>query len=203
MKKSLIVLFLLVFSHYNTIAQQQRFRAGLKAGMSTTQVEGDTYTGFNKLGFAGGAFVNAKLNEKWSAQFELLYIQKGSKHMGDIKVSDFSYYTMKLNYMEVPVLLKYHQKKFSYEAGPAFGYLISAKESNYYGSITSAVPFKTTEISFGIGMNYSFSNNWGINCRYSNSLFSIRTFNPGASIWYGQRNNVIALTLTRMFGVGQ
>ena len=35
---------------------QQRFNAGIKAGLSTSQVAGDNYSGFDKAGFAGGFF---------------------------------------------------------------------------------------------------------------------------------------------------
>ncbi len=49
-----IGLVLLLFICLNGTAQD-RFRAGLKAGIVTSQVQGDTYAGFNKLGFTGGA----------------------------------------------------------------------------------------------------------------------------------------------------
>ena len=204
MTKSIFII-VLTFSTLINVNAQQRFRAGLKVGIATTQVEGDTYAGFNKLGFSGGAFVVGKLNEKWSAQFELLFIQKGSKHNGDINQGDYSYYAMKLNYIEVPLLIKYHQKKITYEAGPAYGYLISGKEYNFAGQYYSAIPFKSSEISFGVGVNYSFSDSWAANVRYSNSLIAIRSFNSGVSKWNtpGQRNNVIQLTLTRIFGIAQ
>jgi hypothetical protein len=87
MKNCLIILFL-----FFTIASnaQQRFKVGVKAGLSTSQVDGDTYGGYNKAGFDGGIFVTGKINEKWTSQFEMIFIQKGSKHNSDPENGDVS-----------------------------------------------------------------------------------------------------------------
>jgi hypothetical protein len=183
---------------------QNRFHAGLKAGLSTSQVHGDTYSGFNKAGLDGGLVLNGRINDKWSGQFEMLYIQKGSKHDGDIAQNDFTYYKMKLSYLEVPVVFQYYLKNFSFELGPSFGYLISAKEYDLYGQLDdSASPFKPMEVAACVGFNYMVHRKIGMNIRYSNSVLPIRTFNrSGLTIPFdaGQRNNVLAFTLTYLFG---
>ncbi len=199
--KKFIILF--IFFTIAFVAQaQNKFRAGLKAGISTSQVEGDTYGGFDKFGFDGGGTLNAKLNEKWAAQFEILFIQKGSKHIGDANKGDLSFYLMQLNYVEVPLLLQYKQKKFTFEIGPGIGYLISSKEYDQNGEVINAVPFHTTEVSASIGINYQIYKNLGMTWRYTNSMLPIRQYASGASFWFnpGQRNNVIAFTLTYTFG---
>ncbi|HEY0029592.1 MAG TPA: porin family protein [Bacteroidia bacterium] len=204
MKKA-TYLFLLLSSLSFAVKAQSRFKAGLRLGLSTSQVEGDTYGGFDKFGLAGGATLHAKLSDKWGAQFELLFVQKGSKHAGDPNKGDLSFYVMQLNYMEVPVLFQYHQKKFTFEFGPSFGYLISGKEYDYYGEIQNTIPFNTTEVSANLGVNYKIYNNLGITWRFTNSLLPIRRYASGASFWFnpGQRNNVLAFTLTYTFGSAQ
>lgn len=181
---------------------QQRFMTGLKAGLSTSQVDGDTYTGYNKVGFDGGAFVNGKLNEKWTGQFEIIYIQKGSKHNPNTEIGDYTFYSLALNYIEVPVLLQYHYKKYTFESGPGFSYLIKEKEYFNGQDITGISPFIKKEINFNIGISYTFLNNLGIDCRYSYSITPIREHSFGAKTWYnpGQMNNVLAFTLTYQFG---
>jgi hypothetical protein len=200
MKKKLLLFFIL-FSSCVTRAQQ-RFIAGIKAGISTSQVAGDTYSGFHKAGIVGGVSLTAKLNEKWNAQFEMLFIQKGSKYVGDYNKGDYTFYLMKLNYLEVPLLVEYRQKKFGFEIGPGFSYLISGREEDYSGDITNALPFNKTEISLNIGISRVLYKNLGITWRYSNSVSSIRSFASGASRWYnpGERNNVLAFSLTYKFG---
>ena len=201
MKKIIFIVFIFLSIVSKTKAQQ-RFQAGLKVGLSTTQVAGDTYSGYNKVGFDGGAFVTGKLSEKWSAQFEIIYIQKGSKHNPNPDKGDFSFYLLQLDYIEVPVLLQYHQKKFTFEAGPGFGYLVKERETNDMGDITGIRPFYTTEASFNLGISYTIYKNWGINWKYCNSFLAIRKHASGVSAWYnpGQINNVLAFTLTYQFG---
>lgn len=200
--KNIVFICLLLCACVFTTQAQNRFRAGLKAGISTTEVHGDTYAGFDKFGFDGGATLNAKINEKWSAQFEILFVQKGSKHVGDASKGDYSYYYLQLNYVEVPLLLQYQHKKFVFEIGPGIGYLVKAKESDHNGVVINGIPFNSTEISGSVGINYQIYKNFGINWRYTNSIFPIRKFASGASTLSkpGLRNNVLAFTLTYTFG---
>lgn len=201
MKKVVFIFIAVLGLVFNSVAQD-RFRVGLKAGLSTSQVEGDSYGGFHKAGAAGGIFVNAKFREKWTAQMEMIFIQKGSKHVGDPENGDGTYYYMGLNYIEVPVLFQYHQKKFTFEIGPGFGYLISSSEYNQDGQLYNPLPFHSTEISGSIGVSFELFKNTFINWRYSNSLIPIRGYRSGQSRWYnpGQRNNVLAFTLMYQFG---
>jgi hypothetical protein len=199
MKKNKL-LFIFLFFVLN-VSAQNRFKPGLKLGLSTSQVAGDTYAGFNKAGLDGGATLTGKLNEKLSAQFEILFVQKGSKHVGDYTKGDYSFYLMRLNYIEVPVLLEYHQKKFTFEVGPGFGYLINSKEEDNTGVLLNTIPFYKTEVSGSIGLSYSIYKNWNVSWRFTNSLSPIRRFASGASYWFntGQKNNVLAFTLTYTF----
>lgn len=182
---------------------QNRFRPGIKAGLSTTQVEGDTYTGFNKVGIDGGIYLQAKLNEKWCAQFEFLFVQKGSKHNANPDAGDYNFYLMQLNYLEVPILAQYKIRNFTVELGPGFGYLISHREFDYWTELTNVEPFSPIELSGSIGISYTLGGRVGMNWRYTNSILPIRTFtNPTVAATYnpGQRNNVLAFTLFYTFG---
>jgi hypothetical protein len=200
MKNAIFICFLL-FSI--SIKAQKRFVAGVKAGLSTSQVAGDTYGGFHKAGGAGGIFVTGMLNEKWTAQLEMIFIQKGSKYTGNPDIGDYSYYNLRLNYLEVPLLFQFHQKKFTFELGPSFGYLISSQEDYYLnnGPAFNPYSFKNTEIGAGAGIEYRLIKNLFINWRYSNSILAIRKYTPATRTRYipGQRNNVLAFTLTYRF----
>ena len=201
MKKSIFITLFFILTTY-AIQAQSRFKAGLKAGISTSQVHGDTYEGFHKFGFDGGATLNAKISEKWKAQFEILFIQKGSKFIGDANKGDMRFYLMQLNYIEVPILFQYQHKKFVFEIGPGIGYLISSKEYDQYGEVINGIPFYSTEISGSVGISFLVYKNIGINWRFTNSITPIRNFASGASTVGnpGQRNNVLAFTLTYTFG---
>ena len=60
--KKIIFLFVFLFAFAFFSEAQNRFNAGVKVGISTSQVEGDTYGGFNKAGIDGGITITAKLN---------------------------------------------------------------------------------------------------------------------------------------------
>ncbi len=201
MKLYRFILFAFIFFSLS-LSAQQRFVAGLKAGVSTSQVAGDTYSGYNKAGFAGGASVTGNFSEKWTGQFEIMYIQKGSQHNGNPDKGDYNYYFLKLNYIEVPLLLQYHQGKFTYEAGPGIGFLIGEQEFFNFQDLTGLNPFNKTELAVNLGINYTIYKNLGISWRFSHSLTAIRPHASGASRWYnpGQMNNLLAFTLTYRFG---
>ena len=91
----LILLFLCVSAH------SQAFYGGIAAGAVTSQVDGDENNGFHKAGFTAGAFVGLELSDIFDLQFEIKYIQKGSKSSTDDQM-DFS---IKLDYIEVPLVV--------------------------------------------------------------------------------------------------
>jgi hypothetical protein len=196
MKEFVFSLFFICM-FFSGIAQEQRFSAGIKAGLSSSQVSGDDLSGFDKAGLIAGLFVKANLTKKWSAQFELLYIQKGSKYKAHPESGDTKYYRLQLNYLEVPIAFQYHYKKWVIEAGPGFGYLINNKEENEMGNITAYRPFHKSELNYIAGFDYRIFNNFSVNCRYSNSILSIRSHESGAHTFSnpGQRNSVLELTL--------
>jgi hypothetical protein len=199
--KKIIFFFCFISMLFSANAQEQRFSAGIKAGLSSSQVSGDELSGFDKAGSIAGLFVNATFTKKWSARFELLYIQKGSKYKAHPELGDTKYYRLQLNYLEVPVAFQYHFKKWVIEAGPGFGYLINNKEETEMGNITVYRPFHKSELSYIAGFDYRIFNNFSVNCRYSNSILSIRSHESGAHTFSnpGQRNSVLELTLNYTF----
>lgn len=194
------VLIILLFA-VSQLKAQKRFIPGIKLGMTASQVDGDTYQGYHKAGPIAGATLTGKLSEKWSGQFEVFYVQKGSRHNGNPDEGDYSYYLMQLNYIEVPLLFQYHQKKFTFDLGPGFAYLFKSKEYNFYGEIFGNNPFNPLEVNGNVGLNYNILNNLGISWRFSYSLNTIRAYNTGASFWFnpGQKNNQLSFTLTYQF----
>ncbi|MFH1005720.1 MAG: outer membrane beta-barrel protein [Bacteroidota bacterium] len=201
----------------------QRFHAGLSAGISTTQVDGDTYSGYNKIGLTAGGFVSTNISssEKWKASFEIDYIQKGSHKIPHPDKLDYTNYLLRLNYVEVPLLLKYQlssvtmivdsvettHPKFSVEAGTSFGALVHAEEYSQYSQVIGGTPFEKYEWAFLIGLNYSFKKKMSINIRYEYSILPVRN-NKIASYniyWWnklfsrGYYNNVLVFTLQYLF----
>lgn len=185
----------------NPSTRAEGFDAGIRLGMTATQVAGDQLQGFDKAGLAGGFFVSRELGRKTGMSLEMLYVQKGSRKPVD--ETDNTYYRMRLNYIEVPVLFRWHAtRKMTVEAGPSFGVLVFAEEDNEVGVIQGAPPFRTTEWSFHTGLSYAWADAWAVDVRYGFSLLPVRPFTQSYYYSYwdrGQFNAVIELTLRRTF----
>lgn len=100
-------------------------KGGIKAGLSMATVTGDDIEGVSsKMGLAAGAFVNIGIGTL-AVQPELLYVQKGAQ---DENNSDYKW---KIDYLEIPVLLKATfgtgSAKPNLFIGPALGILMSSK----------------------------------------------------------------------------
>ncbi len=204
------LLFIFIFLPSLLLAQRQ-FHAGIAAGISATQYDGDTYSGYDKLGLNGGGFVNTSIGEKWDLQFEILYFQKGAKKLPHFDKGDYSEYLLKLDYIEVPILLRWNlSDKFTAEGGLGIGRLIRQyEEENYVPKPVSSMnaPFTNTEFSYDLGVGYKIIPNLSFNWRFTYSLFTMRGERPKwlgiYSYFAGEFNNCMAFTLRYSFGAKQ
>lgn len=202
MRLSALLLFLCATA---TQLYSQSFRAGLKAGISASQVSGDALGGFNKAGLIGGAFIERQLTDKLSYQFEMLYVEKGSRKATRPDKGDFTYFLLILDYVEVPILVKYKKDKFIYEAGLGFGRLLNwsvQNESGYYPKLhPESRPFFKEEFSFNLGISYPLYKRVFMNWRFSNSILPVRNHQGNAVYRFnrGQYNAVLEFTLNYKF----
>ena len=182
----------------------QNFGGGFILGLSSSQVGGDNLAGFHKAGLLIGIFANKNISEYLSFQMEMTYTQKGSNNS---KMNDNShpYYLrqdISLSYVEVPLLLKYHQSnKLKIETGVITGYLIDGYYNDISGEMPNNMnPFVNYDIGVLIGIDYKYSKNISLNTRLSNSILPIGTedyesqssFN---SYTKGKYNSVLSFSL--------
>ncbi|HAN18882.1 MAG: hypothetical protein A2X13_07715 [Bacteroidetes bacterium GWC2_33_15] len=190
--KRVYLIFILVF--LSQINYAQRFGGGFLAGLSMTQVDGDSWGGFNKAGFTGGIYTYTGLNKNMDIQLEFRYVQKGSQSDSEIPEE---YYRLTLNYIEIPLFIKYHiYSKISADIGIAFGYLQESTENDGYGELPSEPEFNKTELSGLIGLEYILWKRLKFNARYNYSILPVRE-HPGEQTWYlnkGQYNSVLTFT---------
>lgn len=203
MQKLKFISILFLFLSISVIAQNSEtekiseFKAGLIAGISTSQISGDNLAGFRKFGINAGVFSRYTFSPKYSAQFEVTFIQKGSRKTPDPENNDYTFYRLNLNYIEIPVLLKYKHKHFVFEAGPYASYLINFQEENEQGTLPFIRPFYKYDIGGAIGINVDFNEHLQMNWRYTNSWFPVRPHLSNANFRWnrGQLNSVIEFTL--------
>jgi hypothetical protein len=198
MRLKIAILFVCIVTLNTALAQ--RFRSGIKAGISTSQVSGDNLSGFHKAGLMAGALIQRDVTEKLSYQIEMIYIQKGSRKATKPDEGDNFFFLMKLNYLEVPLLLQYRKDRFIYEAGLMFGRLIHSSvenESGLYPSLhPESRPFYKEELSAGIGISYPLYNKIFMNWRITNSILPVRNHQGNATYRFnrGQYNTVMQFT---------
>ena len=185
-KFSVLLLFFLatfIVNAQDVINDSSKAKFGTKASLNLANIVGDDAGDANVfVGFSVGLFAEFDLADKLSIQPEILYSTQGSKSEGPYYIGSSIYNvkaTLKLNYINVPVMFKYEvAKKLSLEAGPYVGFLVSAKlkaEISGLGSDTQDAKdlFKSTDFGLGLGMNYDFSDVIFANFRYSAGLVEI------------------------------
>jgi hypothetical protein len=197
---------LLVAASLVTIAiYAQPFNGGIMAGGIISQIDGDTYSGYNKLGILGGAYVNYRFSDYFQMQLELAYIQKGSRKNADLENEDYKSYLLRLHYLEVPLLMQlYLHKRLLAEIGPAADVLLGSYEvSDGLEVPYNTVPLRNVTLSGIAGVSWLVTNHLKINYRFSYSLLSIRQPQPdGYPEGYrkilfetGQYNNLMSFSV--------
>lgn len=161
MKKTYLALALF-FGALSTINAQDssihKSNAGIKGGYNLAAVnyDGSGETG-QRHAFHIGVYGESFLSESFSIQPELMYSQQGY----EIKDANGTF-TQKLDYINLPVMLKaYPSKNFFLEAGPQIGLAISNKEV-YEGFINGTTEREPNNFDWGMNFGGGFKTDSGI-----------------------------------------
>ncbi len=187
-----VVLFCGILSNNSSA---QNFGGGLIAGVSTSQVAGDRLGGFNKIGLLAGAYTNLKIKENLKLQFEIIYIEKGSRNPNIHKINIAE---ITLSYVEVPISINLQQKEnLGVEVGILPAFLINAEMNDYFSEIEIDPAFEKYDFGVFAGINYHITDNIILNTRISNSIIPIRPHVSGATNGWnkGQYNTVLSFAI--------
>jgi hypothetical protein len=181
-------------------ASAQQFNAGVLCGLGGTQISGDQLSGFDKLGFLAGGFVSTELSEKFNMAGQLLYITKGSKKDQEPEKNDFTTYLLRLRYIELPIVFTWKQsKRFHFEAGPTFGYLLSSYEEDEYGEDPVSREFNDFELGIVASIIVNVKSGFAVNLRYNNSVMPVREHAGGSTYRLNQGQYNSGLMLAAQF----
>jgi hypothetical protein len=164
---------------------------GVKAGLNLATLTGDDADDAKtRAGLAAGGFVKVSLTPAFSVQPEVLYSMKGAK-FEESSADDF---TIKLDYIEVPVLLQYNiptqgNVKPVLFAGPAVAFNMSAKLEGTIDSASADVDIdnvKSVDIGIAAGAGVelkSGTTTFGFEARYTLGLGNVLddVSNPGSN----------------------
>jgi hypothetical protein len=178
--------------------EERTFYGGLVLGANFTQVDGDNFAGYNKMGINAGAIVYAKLIDKLALSMELSYAQKGSKARRNA-INPGNNYRIYINYAEVPILLNYFDKgKGNFGAGFSYARLFSSKEIVNFIN-TPGADFSKTDWNFILNGAYAVTKHWQANIRFQYSLAPIRKSTPNVFTRGQQFNNLWAVRVMYLF----
>ena len=183
--------------------QAQDFGGGVILGLSTSQVGGDDLAGFHKAGLLLGVFANKSITELLSFQMEMTYIQKGSNNpnMNNVEHPNDSKQDISLSYIEVPLLLQYHQSdKLKIEGGVLTAYLVDGHYNDFNGKMPNEPnPFTSYDIGLLLGIDYKYSENISLNTRIGNSILPISSEDYENQVYNsskkGKYNSVLSFAL--------
>ena len=194
LKISCFIIILFISNNINS----QEFNAGIKAGISTSQVSGDNLAGFHKAGLLIGGYVNRNINQLLSLQIEMIFIQKGSSNTN----KNFQIAEIYLDYIEVPLLLIYRQSENIFiESGIHTSALINGYYHDLYGRLENQNQFDNFDLGFIIGMNYKINNKLSLNTRASNSIIPFAEHASGQTYRFnkGKYNTGLSFILQYQF----
>jgi hypothetical protein len=187
----LLASFLFLFISNSLFAQSyyeedpRTFYGGLLVGGNFSQVDGDRFAGYHKVGFNVGGIVYAQFAEHIAGSIEILFSQKGSRahktQLTTTQAYNILTYNIDLNYAEVPLMLNYFDKRKShFGAGVSYSQLISSKEEVLTDPPFPATvnmddyPFKKMDINFLLGFNLHLVKGLFLNGRFQYSILPIR-----------------------------
>ncbi|MFO8086439.1 MAG: porin family protein [Bacteroidales bacterium] len=179
-----IVIVIGLFFLLGASLSAQQFKAGVKGGVSASQVSGDDLQGFNKPGIFLGIYTSLDINDRSRMTLEMSYVEKGSRKLAKPDKGIYTSYKLMLNYVEIPITYQYFfNPNFSVEAGPSFGILLnqSDNEEDENGTLSVRDPFDNYELAVNGGFNYYINEKWGGGVRYSQSVLPVREHSGGAT----------------------
>jgi len=159
----------LLFS-INAIAQT--FKGNLIGGISSSQASGDGTEGFVQFGFYAGIGAEATISEVWSLHGNLMFNQKGARVYKS--KNSVNTYRLRVNYVELPVLLDYKYQKFSGQLGPYLGVKINQKERTQFGVIENPRPFELFDVGIQAQISYQLKERFKLSLAFQNSILPVR-----------------------------
>ncbi len=179
MKKLFLIGFVLTALTQSSFGQGlgsiwQRLSFGLKGGGNYSNFTNANFDTEGLAGFHGGLIVNFKLTDKWSIQEEFLYSTQGAKIKENFFGADED---LKLSYLSVPILVKYHSTIGLYaEVGAQANMLMEDAKNTGFEDFADKI-----DAGAVAGLGYQFKagsvKGLGVGARYYHGFMDVGKFN--------------------------
>lgn len=150
-----IILSAAAFILFSAIATAQGFHVGAKVGANLDKINGQAFKDGYNLGYHLGGFMEIDFSKSIGIQPEILFSQTNTKATDDLgeifKPGD----NIKLNYLNIPVLLRVNASKLlTLNAGPQFSILMNNHETLLENGQDA---FKSGDLALVLGAQLNFS----------------------------------------------
>jgi len=158
---------------------QGKFKGGLIAGGSLSQMNGDEAYGYHKFGLTAGVRGGYNFPGRVTLEMELLFNQKGSK-VAPKFVKQAGEWEFNFNYIEIPALVGFkdwqsEDKSFyhmQFYGGLSYGKLFSSSITNLKYQFIER-DLNQNDVSFILGITYYINKHLGVTGRYNRSLTKV------------------------------
>jgi hypothetical protein len=169
------ILVIFALSVMTVSIKGQPFDVGFFGGINVSEVSGDSYTGFNKLGLTAGLFVNNLIGHDVYWQAEIKYGTRGAyKGPSDI---DPTLYRSGYQVIELPLSVQYlYEERVFVEAGFSPEVLIASRFWDENGLLDPAAYPENRRFGLSVfaGIGYWFNEKIQLGVRYTNSAIPFR-----------------------------
>ena len=189
--KKITVFALALIVGTTVLAQDPKF--GIKGGINlaklTNQAEADW-----RLGFHAGLLSHIHVTPAFSLQPEVVYSSQGTEY----ELSTGENLKLKLNYVNIPLLLQYNfDNGFRLQGGPQIGFLtgVADKVGDVEINSVDSDDFNTVDFSIPLGISYLSYSGFGVDARYNLGVTDVLKNNSGNAV----RNSVFQFGLFYLF----
>jgi hypothetical protein len=180
-----LLFFILLAAHP---AKGQRFRANLYAGLNLSQIDGDQLAGYNQPGIGGGIQTNVILNGRWEWSLGISYAQQGARK--NSFSGNAALRNIRLNTIEVPLMIHFNEWKFQIGTGIAFNRLMSARVIDDTGAdVRNLYDLRDNQFSGLVEARVFLKENTGFGLRWYKNLFNIQQ-ERASGTWIGRTINL-------------
>lgn len=197
------ILFIILLSVLTSVAYPQKFEGGILLGLTASQIDGDSLSGYNKVGLQGGGWVRHMFTYTVGGQMEIRYTQKGA--LKTRNTGDNDYLKTALHYIDIPLMVQYiFNENIVLELGIDPEVLIAAKVEDENGPLEPIDP-KYNRFTLGAfaGVGYRFLEVFSIHLRFNYSILPIQAHPSGQTYLLNQGNYSNMLSFALYYQIGK
>jgi len=192
MKKLVLFVFLMAFFAFSSTAQKWGIKAG--TNFSTLAIDDDGFDTERKFGVHLGAVAEFEIFEKLAFEPGMFFSQKGTSY--DVEGD----YDSRMNYLDIPLNLKYKLGNFFLQGGPLVGIGLNGTqnfgeegdEDVKFGSGDNETKRLDMGLTLGAGMNF---NNFQVSANYGFGLRNLSNIDD-----MSVKNRVLSVSIGYYFG---